>query len=73
MLSTVSSASPSIVGKLKALELEIQKIESNPRCVEGGQKAWNSGRATTLTKAAKAKIARFNMQIDKLLDESDLS
>lgn len=71
--SNVSDALPSMVDKLKALELEIQKIESNPRCVEGGQKAWNSGRATTLTKAAKAKIARLNMQIDKLLDETDPS
>jgi hypothetical protein len=49
----------------------IDKIQRDYRNVVGGMKAWNSGRTTELTPAAKKKIAALEKRIDILSPDED--
>lgn len=57
------------VAEMKSLERQILQIENCPSNVEGGLKAWNSGRPTVLKSSAKSKLDRLNRQLDNLLDQ----
>jgi len=55
--------------EIKSLESQILRIEKDPDAVEGGAKAFHSGRQTTLKPAVKKKLDKLNQQLDKLLDQ----
>lgn len=55
--------------EIKSIETEITRIENNPDNVEGGAKAFHSGRQTTLKPAVKKKLEKLNKRLDDLLDQ----
>lgn len=54
--------------QIKAIEIQIAKIENNPDSVCGGAKAYFSGNQTFLKPAAQKKVDSLNAKLDKLLD-----
>jgi len=54
---------------VQQIELDILRIETNPKSYCGGEKAYYSGNRTYFTDAAQKKIDRLNKQLEKLLDE----
>jgi hypothetical protein len=56
------------VQEIIAIEAEIIKIENDPSQVNGGLRAWNSGRKTQLKLSAQRKIDKLNKRLESLYD-----
>lgn len=60
-----------LVEQIKAIEMQISRIEHDANNVIGGSKAYHSGMQTYFKPAAQRKLDKLNAQLDALLDQCE--